>query len=221
VTPVVVLVTDPRYALEHTARVIRSAAAALGTGRLLVQLRDKESRESDLALAARTLRDVTREARAVFVVNGPAALARSVGADGVHLPGSTEATLASRVAAARALLGESAVITAAAHDDDELRAADLAGATAALVSPIFATPGKGPARGVAAIAAARAIVDASRRSPALLVYALGGVMPENAVECGLAGADGVAVIRALYDVAGESGVHDAVLALARAVSQRP
>ena len=70
------------------------------------------------------------------------------------------------------------------------------------------------ARGVAAIASARAVVDASRRAPALLVYALGGVTPENATACGDAGADGVAVIRALYDAPGEGGVRDAVLALA-------
>jgi thiamine-phosphate pyrophosphorylase len=231
VTPLVVLVTEPlgqgarrRARLEHTERIIRSAAAALGPGGLLVQLRDKESSEAELALAARALRDVTRLARAVLVINGPAALALAVGADGVHLPSaapSAGATLASCVAAARGLLGESALVTAATHDDDELRAAASSGATAALVSPIFTTPGKGPARGVAAIESARAIVDASRRTPALLVYALGGVTPENAGACCAAGADGVAVIRALYKPVGESGVRDAVLALSRAVARRP
>lgn len=215
--PRVVLVTDPRYGLDHTAHVIRWSASALGPGRLLVQLRDKESGEGELAALARALRDVTRKVHAGFVVNGPVALAEAVGADGVHLPSSGSsagAALGARVAAARTLLGEGAFITTGAHDDAELGAADLAGATAALVSPIFETPGKGAARGVAAIAAARAVVDASRRTPAMLVYALGGVTPENAASCRDAGADGVAVIRALCEAWDENAVRAAALALA-------
>jgi thiamine-phosphate pyrophosphorylase len=220
VTPSVVLVTDPQRSLELTASVIRSAAAALGPFGLLVQLRDKSATEPSLASVARALREVTREARALLVVNGPAELARAASADGVHLPSagpSTEGTLASRVAEARRLLGAQAFVSVAAHDDDEVRAAGLAGATAALVSPIFSTPGKGPARGVAAIASAREIVDASRRKPALLVYALGGVAPGNAAACRKVGADGVAVIRALYEANGDSAVKATALALA----QRP
>jgi thiamine-phosphate pyrophosphorylase len=220
VTPGVVLVTDPLRPLEQTARVVRWAAAALGPGGLLVQLRDKVSDAQTLAVTARALREVTREAQAVFVVNGPAVLARAVAADGVHLPSVgplAGASLLSRVAEVRAVLGAQAFVSAAAHDDDELRAADLAGATAALVSPIFTTPGKGPARGVAAISAARSLVDASRRTPPLLVYALGGVTAENAAACRKAGADAVAVIRALYDATGEP----AVQAAAQALSARP
>ena len=225
-TPRVVLVTDPRLGLERTTHVVRWAAAALGPHRLLVQLRDKQSAEAARARTARALREVTREAGALFVINDCLALAHSVGADGVHLPSVPAdvvgATLASRVAAARELLGEGAFITTATHDDDELRAAERAGATAALVSPIFPTPGKGPARGVAAIASARAIVDASRRAPALLVYALGGVTPGAASACYEAGADGVAAIRALFDAHahGEAGVAAVALALPRPLSAR-
>ncbi len=215
--PRVVLVTDPRYAVEHMARVIRWAAAALGHGRLMVQLRDKAGADTDVSAVAFALRAVTREARAVFVINDRTALACSVGADGVHLPSitpGTDVSLASRVAAVRASLGAAALVTAAVHDDDELRAASGAGATAAMVSPIFATPGKAAARGAAAIVSARAFVDAARRAPSLLVYALGGVDPERAAECADAGADGVAVIRALFDADGEAGVTAAALALA-------
>lgn len=213
----VVLVTDPRYGLEHTAQVIRWAAAALGPRRLLVQLRDKASNQGDLSVMARALREVTREAGALLVLNGDARLAHAVGADGLHLPSAAPdgtASLASRVADARALLGDGAIITAAAHDDEAVRTADRAGATAVLVSPVFATPGKAPARGVAAIASARAIVDASRRVPALLVYALGGITAGTASACYEAGADGVAAIRSLHDAAGEPGVTAATLALA-------
>lgn len=210
---VVVLVTDPRYGLEHTIRVIRAAGEALGPGsNLLVQLRDKESSEGELVATGRALRAATREVGAALVINGSVAVAREVAADGVHLPSSAEA-LGPRIAAARAVLGERALVTTAAHDDDGVRAASEGGATSVMVSPIFATPGKGPARGVAALVSARAIVDASRRT--LGVVALGGVTPENAGACRAAGADAVAAIRALYEAASEAAVRDAVLALAR------
>ena len=216
-TPRIILVTDPRYGLDLTARVVRWAAAALGPQRLLVQLRDKQGGEAARTVAARALRDVTREVRALLVINGDTALAHAVGADGVHLPSTKhgdDEPLASRVAEARARLGDGAFVTAAAHDDADVDAADRAGATAAMVSPIFATPGKGQARGVAAITSARAVVDASRRAPSLLLYALGGVTTGAAAACYEAGADGVAVIRALYDARGREGVTAVALALA-------
>lgn len=212
-SPVVVFVTDPRYELAETSRVICEAGAALGPNRLLVQLRDKEASEARLLEAARVLRDATRSASALLAVNGApqvsARVALAVGADGVHLPDSRSpggTTLAARVAEVRALLGQDAFVTTAAHDDDGLREAALAGATAALVSPIFTTPGKGPPRGTVALASARAIVDAARRAPRLLIYALGGVTAANAGACAEAGADGVAAIRALYEGTSASDV---------------
>lgn len=196
--PAVVLVTDPRYDLARTITVIRQASRALAPGMLLVQLRDKQASEAALLASARSLRTVTREAGARLVVNGALEIAHAVGADGVHLPNERAATVA-RLAEARARLGPHALLTTTAHDDDDVRHAVVAGATAALVSPIFDSPGKGAGRGISAIAEARAIVDAARRTPAMLVYALGGVTGESAAACREAGADGVCAIRAIYE----------------------
>ena len=194
-----VLVTDPRFGLDRTVDVVIRAARAVGRGRLLVQLRDKEGDAAAVHAAARVLRDATRREHAMFVVNESAAIARDVGADGLHLPSDRATPLASRIAAARALLGEDVWVSTAAHDDADVRAAIEAGATAALISPIFATPGKGTPRGVHALATARELVDAARRKRPMLVYALGGIARDNVIPCAQAGADGVAVIRALYE----------------------
>lgn len=199
----IVLITDPRYDASHTARVIRATAAALGPGRLLVQLRDKQASVAALLETARVLRAVTREAGARLSVNGPLEVAHAADADGIHFPNQGSGTLA-RVAAAREALGETAFITTTAHGDDDVRHAASAGASGILVSPIFASPGKGEPRGVAALVAARAIVDATRHAPSVpsrrtLVYALGGIDRVNAAACASAGADGVAAIRALYE----------------------
>jgi thiamine-phosphate pyrophosphorylase len=199
----VVLVTDPRYDLARTCSVVRDAAAAVGGARVLVQLRDKEADQASLLATARALRAATREVGAQLVINGPLAIARDVSADGIHLPGRRSAAeTAAACADAREVLGRAALVTVAAHDDDDVRHAMLAHASAVLVSPIFASPGKGPARGLDAVRRARAIVDAARHDPPLQVYALGGIAAENASACIAAGADGLAAIRALYD-AGE------------------
>jgi thiamine-phosphate pyrophosphorylase len=198
--PLVVLVTDPRYDLATTCDALRDAATALGGHRVLVQLRGKEADAESLLAMAHALRAATREVGAQLVVNGALAIAKAVGADGIHLPGRKSAgELASARAAALEVLGRAAVVTAAAHDDEDVRAATLARLTAVLVSPVFATPGKGPARGLDALRAARAIIDAARHDPPLRVVALGGIAAANAAACMDAGADGVAAIRALHE----------------------
>jgi thiamine-phosphate pyrophosphorylase len=69
------------------------------------------------------------------------------------------------------------------------------------LGPIFATPSKsgfGPPLGVAAVAAARAALDALS-SPAPLLIAIGGIDgPARAAEVRAAGADAVAVLRAVW-----------------------
>ncbi len=220
--PVVIFVTDANVDLARTIEIVRSAAIALGPRCLLVQLRDKENGPVVIRTAAQALRDATREVDALFVVNGASSIADDVGADGVHLPWDRGGAVGLRVASARRLLGEHIIVTAAVHDDDEVRAAVEGGVTGVLVSPIFATPSKGGARGVEAITSACAIVLAARSQWAPRVYALGGVDATNASSCRAAGADGVAVIRALYDIphlphAPHTGA-DGVAAMARALA---
>lgn len=200
--PLVVLVTDPRYDLATTCDALRDAATALGGHRVLVQLRDKEADPASLLATAHALRAATRAVGAQLVINGALAIAiaKEVAADGIHLPGRRSAgEMASACAAAHEVLGRAAVVTAAAHDDEDVRNATLARVTAVLVSPVFATPGKGPARGLDALRAARAIIDAARHDPPPHVVALGGITAANAAACIEAGADGAAAIRALHE----------------------
>lgn len=183
----VILVTDPRWSFARIEEVTTAAASALGS-RLVVQLRDKEATADALRSAAEALRAITSPAGARLVVNAPRPevleVARRAAADGVHVP-----CHAAAIERARAIF---AWVSAPAHDDDDVLVADAAGAAAVLVSPIWATPGKGEARGEGALVRAR-----QRTSRA--VYALGGVDPSRAAACARAGATGVAVIRALLD----------------------
>ena len=149
----VILITDPRWSLERILEVVR----ALRDTPVLVQHRDKESPLAKLEEDAARIREVAR----VFVLNAvrPDAdevidLAFRLGADGVH-------------AKAKTALWTSVP----AHDDEDLTKP----ADALLVSPIFATPGKGEPRGTAALERA-GIATAGKPTK---IYALGGITPAS------------------------------------------
>ncbi len=198
--PTIILITDPRYALVRIADVVERVGTAIPPGALLVQLRDKLADAAALRESARVLRETTTRTRSRFVVNASSSmalcLARDVGADGAHVP-------APLLAEARAVLGSAAWISTPAHTDVDVATGARAGANAVLVSPIWATPGKGSARGTAALEAAQRIASLSRssagRGPAPSIHALGGVDESRAAACAEAGADGVAAIRAILD----------------------
>lgn len=168
----VLLVTDPRWSDERIVEVTRAAGGALGAA-FAVQVRDRAAPPASLA---RSLRDVTRASGARLYVNRWIDLARAIDADGLHGAAWERA------------------FTMPAHDDTELSSAIALGAEAVLVSPIFETPGKGPAKGVGAIAHARQLAPRHVR-----IVALGGITAENAAACRASGADAVAVMRALLD----------------------
>jgi thiamine-phosphate pyrophosphorylase len=188
-----ILVTDPVFGDDAIVRCVELVAAALPRGWLSVQLRDKQRALVSLRVFASRLRLVTRAAGAALVINGDARLARDVGADGVHL-GSD----AGKVRDARALLGPRTWVSVSAHSDGAVRRGIADGADAVLVSPVF--PSRPPSvyapskegRGLDALRSARDLSEGR-----IAVYALGGVDADNARACAEAGADGVAVVRAL------------------------
>jgi thiamine-phosphate pyrophosphorylase len=200
-----VLITDPSFSPAHTDRVIAAVAAAVPRGAFAVQLRDKQATPEAFRARALVLRELTRSLGVELFVNGSAEVARDVGADGVHVPGG------SSIAEARRILGAEGHVSAAAHDDDDVRRALAEGADAVLVSPVFPTPGKGAPRGLGAIASACAIAAASESQRPLAVFALGGIDGENAKLCFEAGAWGVALIRALLAAADPAVVAMAIL----------
>jgi thiamine-phosphate diphosphorylase len=149
---------------------------------------------------------------ATLVLNGNAEIGRDIGAEGVHLGEDAGA-----VDRARTVFGRPAWISVAAHSDEGVRRAVAEGANAVLVSPIFASrppsfsaPAKVP-RGLEAVRSARAIAEKAAVGRGSLgqrcgIYALGGVGPDNVRACLRAGADGIAVLRALLATATPSHV---------------
>jgi thiamine-phosphate pyrophosphorylase len=162
-------------------------AAALQGGIRAVQLRERDLTTRELLGLARALRDLTRRHGAALLINDRADIALACDADGVHLPGHSFA-----VADARALLGPQRLIGVSTHAPAEVAAAAAAGANFAVLGPIYDTPSKrghGAPLGAAALAAAR--------GAGIPFFAIGGVDVDRAEPVCAAGADGVAVIRAI------------------------
>jgi len=120
------------------------------------------------------------------LIAGDAALAATVGADGLHLP---EAMAALGPGPWRGWRRPRWLVTASAHSPTALRRAALAGADAALLAPVFPTvshPRRPPIGGLR-------FALWCRQSP-LPVYALGGVTAATARRLRASGAAGFAGI---------------------------
>jgi len=182
----VYLVTD--RAQTNGRPLLDVVTAALRGGVGAVQLRERGLETRALLELAIALRQATRAAGAALLINDRIDVALACDADGVHLPGHSFA-----VADARALLGPRRLIGVSTHHPDEVAAAAAAGADFAVFGPIFATPSKatyGAPQGLDALARAR-------RAAALPLFAIGGVDADTAAAVRGAGADGIAVIRAV------------------------
>ncbi|MCC0805396.1 thiamine phosphate synthase [Methylobacterium sp. W2] len=177
------LVTDragsPRALVERIE-------AALSGGARWIWFRDRDLDAASRRALAEELMGPVRDVDARLIVGGDVALARMIGADGVHLGGGA---MPVDVAAARRDLSPGCLVGVSAHSPVEVSRAAEAGADYATLSPIFATPSKpgyGPALGPT-------ILERGSR-PAIPVFALGGVTPANAGVCRDAGFSGIAVM---------------------------
>jgi thiamine-phosphate diphosphorylase len=146
--PGLMVLTDRRMAADAGHDLIDVVAAAVGAGAPAILLREKDLPPDDHHRLAVRLRAATLCAGAALVVAGDVALARTVGADGVHRAGGEPWPDGSAAAGLR--VGRSC------HTPGELVSAATAGIAAyATFSPVFATaskPGYGPALGIDGLA---------------------------------------------------------------------
>jgi thiamine-phosphate pyrophosphorylase len=166
-----------------------------------IGLRDHDAPVRRRFALGRSLVALARPRGARVIVHDRIDLARAIEADGVQLGGRSI-----DVADARALLPEGGVVGKSCHDERELARAMEERADWVTLSPIFSSPGKGALLGPARFAELRA------GFPTLFVLALGGVEASNASIARSAGADGIAVIRALLCAADPAAVARAMFA---------
>jgi thiamine-phosphate pyrophosphorylase len=170
---------------DEQARDWRRIEAVLEGGAGALWLRVPEATGAHLYRVGKDLLQRCRPRGVALIVGDRADVALALGAEGVHL--GQRSPPAQRVRPwFPAWLGVSC------HSEGEMRRAEEAGADYAVLSPVYGVPQKGSPLGPELFGRWRAAVR-------LPVVALGGIEPANAADVRGAGADGVAVIRALRE----------------------
>ena len=161
---------------------------ALQGGVTLVQYRDKEIEDDNICLAqAQQLCQLCHKYNALFIVNDRVDLAVAVDADGVHL-GQQDIP----IALARHILGSQKIVGRSTTNPEEMQKALAEGADYIGVGPVFKTPTK-PTKAAAGFEYVR---YAAANSP-IPWFAIGGIDLKNFPNVLEAGAERVAVVRAI------------------------
>lgn len=194
------------------------AAASVAGGVTLLQLRDKSGGTRRMIASARAIREAVA-GRVPLLINDRVDVALASAAEGVHL-GREDMSPAD----ARRLLPAGAIIGVTLKNEDDLESLDPRLVDYGCIGGVFATSSKNnpdPPVGLGELAALREKASAS----GLPVGAIAGIELANAASCIGAGADGIAVISALYladDVTGRARAFrqavDAALAARGALS---
>lgn len=161
---------------------------ALAGGVTCVQLREKDAPQAEVVLRARALAPLCKEAGVPLIVNDDIDAALSAQADGVHV-GQNDAACAE----ARAKLGPDAIVGVSVQTVEQALAAQADGADYLGVGAVFGTATKPDADdvGVDGLRAICAAVD-------IPVVAIGGLNVATIPQIAGTGADGVAVVSALF-----------------------
>lgn len=142
----------------------------LAGGAKVVQYREKDMPMQRQYAQCQTLRNMTREAGALFVIDDHVDLAMAVGADCIHI-GQTDLP----IEAVRALVGEDMLIGLSTHNIGQARDAVARGADYIGVGPIFETHTKADVSAPVGFS----YLDEVVREISLPFVAIGGIKKHN------------------------------------------
>ncbi len=165
------------------------ASAALDGGATVIQLRDKKASTRTLVEEGQALRVLTRERGALLIVNDRIDVTLAIDADGAHVGQDDDMP----IALARKLLGPDRILGVSAGNLEEAHVAIAGGADYLGVGPIYATKTKADAGEPIGLSLLAEL--ASHYSTPLI--AIGGIQADNVAAVLQAGAQGIAVIRAI------------------------
>jgi len=203
VTPRLVLITDRRLMGGEAGfgDAIAAAVRELPPGAAIVQVREKDLGGAALLRLVRAAQAAAPEQR--VVVNDRLDVALAAAASGVHLPedgldvAAVHAAIAAADGPAPCADAPPVLVGCSRHDADAASAAAAGGADLVQLGPVWSTPAKeryGAALGPGVLRETRARMDAR-----CLLVAVGGIdSPARAGAARAAGADAIAVIRAVW-----------------------
>ena len=182
-------VTDRAWVGKQT--LYEQVEAALKGGVTCVQLREKELSEEDFLAEAKEIKALCSRYHVPFFINDNVDVAIKCQADGVHV--GQEDMKASDV---RSKVGDQMIIGVSAHSVEEAVEAVENGADCLGVGAMFTTSTKADAS-VLPKETLRAIFEAVD----VPVVAIGGIGESNILELAGTGADGVALVSAIFGAA--------------------
>ena len=165
--------------------------AVLGAGVDIVQLRCKDATDDEIVRTGRRFARAAAAHGALFILNDRPDLVDAVGADGVHVGQDDVA-----VADARATVGPDRLIGLSTHSPEQVERAAGAAVDYIGVGPVHETPTK-PGRPAVGLA----LVRYATEHAAVPFFAIGGITLGNVDAVRAAGADRIAVVRALTESA--------------------
>ena len=175
--------------VADTPGLLATAEAALAGGARLLQYRNKSASTALRLLQGRALLALCREYQVPLIINDHLDLALALDADGLHL-GAGDGSLT----AARVRLGPEKILGASCYGELERACeAERLGADYVAFGSFFTSSVK-----PGAMRAPRALLRNAKRRLSVPVVAIGGITLDNAPQLIAAGADGVAVISALF-----------------------
>lgn len=180
--------------LADKANLADLARTAALNGATLIQYRDKTSSTRQVIEQARAICAALAGTGVPFVVNDRVDVALAAGAAGVHL-GRDDM----EPAMARSMMGDAAIIGLTVKNEADARAAIGSPVDYACIGGVYETLSKhnpDPPVGLEGFARLRATILAAK--PDLPVGAIAGINAQRAGEVVAVGADGVAVISAIF-----------------------
>ncbi|HTX08066.1 MAG TPA: thiamine phosphate synthase [Solirubrobacteraceae bacterium] len=166
-------------------------SAVLGAGVDMIQLRMKDAPDAAIVAVGQRFARAASEHGALFILNDRPDLVEAAGADGVHV-GQDDVT----VADARGAMGSDRLVGLSTHSPEQIDAAARMPVDYIGVGPVHATPTK-PGRPAVGLA----LVRYAAEHATVPFVAIGGITPANAGAAREAGAERIAVVRALTEAA--------------------
>lgn len=180
-------VSDSRWLNGRTIEEV--VQEAIEGGITMLQLRDKNSTEDEIISDAEKLLPICKKAGIPLIINDYPEIAKKCGADGVHL-GLSDGSIEN----ARKLLGDHAIIGATAHNLEEAKSAEKAGADYLGVGAAFGSSTKKNALNFNIEDYLEITSNVS-----IPVVAIGGINSDNISKLNGFGLAGVAVVSAIFD----------------------
>lgn len=195
--PIIYPITSGTTTVQTTSdtpqflNILRLVQAAVDAEVPLFQIREKALHARVLYELTARAAEITRGSKTRLLVNDRSDIARTAGADGVHLT-----TQSLPVQVVRKIYGSELLIGVSTHSLQAAREAAGAGADFVVFGPVFETESK---RVYGAPQGLEKLREVARKLREFPVVAIGGITLDNVEKCFAAGASGVAAIRLLND----------------------